>query len=161
MRVLTFASLLLCSLCFIAKGDAQSPEVAERPVWAMEFIEVQPGKTALALGYLDDHWMRIRQEAKRQGVVLSYHRISEVLLAALGSSAGDPNSIVLLTEYKNLSAFSGREVVFASILRHLPSATPGLVPLRPEELYKTVETRVFMEQPANPDTAQFKLITEK
>src|SRR2546429_8237362 len=58
MRVLTFASLLLCSLCFIAKGDAQSPEVAERPVWAMEFIEVQPGKTALALGYLDDHWMR-------------------------------------------------------------------------------------------------------
>src|SRR2546429_6538292 len=30
MRVLTFASLLLCSLCFIAKGDAQSPEVAER-----------------------------------------------------------------------------------------------------------------------------------
>src|SRR2546429_648109 len=161
MRVLTFASLLLCSLCFIAKGDAQSPEVAERPVWAMEFIEVQPGKTALALGYLDDHWMRIRQEAKRQGVVLSYHRVSEVLLAALGSSAGDPNSIVLLTEYKNLSAFSGREVVFASILRHLPSATPGLVPLRPEELYKTVETRVFMEQPANPDTAQFKLITEK
>lgn len=161
MRVLTFASVLLCSLCFIAKGDTQSPEPAERPVWAMEFIEVQPGKMALALGYLDDHWMRVRQEAKRQGVVLSYHRVSEVQLAALGSTAGDPNSIVLLTEYKNLSAFSGREVVFASILRHLPSSTPGLVPLRPEELYKTVETRVFMEQPANPDTAQFKLITKQ
>jgi hypothetical protein len=161
MRVLTFASLLLGSLCFLAKGDAQSPEVAERPVWAMEFIEVQPGKMALALGYLDDRWMRIRQEAKRQDVVLSYHRVSEVLLAALGSTAGDPNSVVLLTEYKNLSAFSGRDVVFASILRHLPSATPGLVPLRPEELYKTVETRVFMEQPANPDTAQFKLITKQ
>ena len=161
MRVLTFASLLLCSLCFMAKGDTQSPEPAERPVWAMEFIEVQPGKMALALGYLDDHWMRVRQEARRQGVVLSYHRVSEVQLAAPGSTAGSPNSIVLLTEYKNLSAFSGREVVFASILRHLPNATPGLVPLRPEELYKTVETRVFMEQPANPDTAQFKLITEK
>lgn len=161
MRVLTFASLLLGSLCFIAKGDAQSPEVAERPVWAMEFIEVQPGKMALALGYLDDHWMRIRQEAKRQGVVLSYHRVSEVQLAARGTTTGDPNSIVLLTEYKNLSTFSGSEVVFASILRRLPSATPGLVPLRPEELYKTVETRVFTEQPANPDTAQFKLITEK
>ena len=161
MRVLTFTSLLLGSLCFIAKGDAQSPEVTERPVWAMEFIEVQPGKMALALGYLDDHWMRIRQEAKRQGVVLGYHGVSEVQLAAPGSTAGDPNSIVLLTEYKNLSAFSGREVVFASILRHVPSATPGLVPRRPEELYKAVETRVFMEQPANPDTAQFKLITEK
>ena len=161
MRVLTIASLLLGSVCFIAKGDAQSPEVAERPVWAMEFIEVQPGKMALALGYLDDHWMRIRQEAKRQGVVLGYHRVTEVQPAAVGSTAGDPNSIVLLTEYKNLSAFSGREAVFASILRRLPSATPGLVPVRPEELYETVETRVFMEQPANPDTAQFKLIAEK
>ena len=160
MRVLKFSSLVLCSLCFIAKGDAQSQAAEEKPVWAMEFIEVQPGKMALALGYLDDHWMRVRQEAKRQGVVLSYHRVSEVQLAP-GSDAGDPNAIVLLTEYKNLAAFSGREVVFASILRHLPSGTPGLVPLRPEELYKTVETRVFMEQPANPDTAQFKLIVKK
>jgi hypothetical protein len=161
MRVLKFASLLLCSLCFIVKGDAQSSEPAERPVWAMEFIKVQPGKMALALGYLDDHWMRVRQEAKRQGMVLSYHRVSEVELGTPGSKAGDANSIVLLTEYKNLSAFSGRDVVFASILRHLPSATPGLVPLRPEELYETVETRVFMEQPANPDTAQFKLIVKR
>jgi hypothetical protein len=57
----------------------------------------------------------------------------------------DPNAIVLLTEYKNLSAFDGSEVVFASILRHLPSTTLRPVP------YQTVETRVFMEQPANPD----------
>ena len=115
MRVLKFSSLLLCSLCFIVKGDAQSREPAEKPVWAMEFLEVQPGKMALALGYLDDHWMRVREEAKRQGVVLNYHRVSEVRLEIDG-------------------------------------------PLRPEELYKTVDTRVFMEQPANPDTAQFKLI---
>ena len=158
MRMLKFTSLLLCSTCFIVKGDAQSQEPANKPVWAMEFLEVQPGKMALALGYLDDHWMRVREEAKRQGVVLNYHRVSEVRLEIDGSKTGDPNSIVLLTEYKNLNAFSGREVVFASILRHLPSAAPGLVPLRPEELYKTLDTRVFMEQPANPDTAQFKLI---
>lgn len=168
MRVLKFASLLLCSLCFIAKGEAQSQEPAEKPVWAMEFLEVHPGKMELALGYLDDQWMRVREEAKRQGVVLSYHRVSEVQLVRMdvtgatpGSKADDPNSIMLLTEYKNLTAFSGREVVFASILRHLPSATPGVVPLRPEELYETVETRVFMEQPANPGTAQFKLIGKK
>lgn len=168
MRVLKFASLLLCSLSFMTKGDAQSRDPAEKPVWAMEFLEVHPGKKALALGYLDDHWMRVREEAKRQGVVLSYRRFSELQLeredvtgATPSSKTGDPNSIVLLTEYKNLAAFSGREVVFASILRHLPSATPGVVPLRPEELYETVETRVFMEQPANPDTAQFKLIGKK
>lgn len=160
MRLLKFASLLLCPLCFIVKGDAQSPEPAEKPVWAMEFIEVQPGKMGLALGYLDDHWMRIREEAKRQGVVLSYLRFSEVQIVA-PFSRSDPNSIVLLTEYKNLIAFSGREVVFTSILRRLPSATPGLVPLRPEDLYETIETRVLMEQPTNPDTAQFKLIVKE
>lgn len=168
MRALKFASLVLCSLCFIVKGDAQSQEPAEKPVWAMEFLQVHPGKKALALGYLDDHWMRVREEAKRQGVVLSYHRISEVQLeyedvtgATPSSKTGDPNSIVLLTVYKNLNAFSEREAVFASILRHLPSATPGLVPLKPEELYETMGTRVFMEQPPNPDTAQFKLIVKK
>jgi len=42
MRVLTFACLFLCSLCFIVQGDAQSPEPAETPVWAMEFIEDNP-----------------------------------------------------------------------------------------------------------------------
>lgn len=57
-----------------------------KTVWAMEFVEVQPGKMALALGYLDDHWMRVRQEAKQQGVVLGYHRVSEVQLAGPGST---------------------------------------------------------------------------
>ena len=174
MRVLKFSSLLLCSLCFIVKGDAQSPEPpAEGPVWVMEFIEAQPGKMLLTLGYLDDYWMRVREEEKRQGVVLNYQRFSEMLLGDVENKSikgatpsfktCDPNAIVLLTEYKNLKAFDGREVVFASILRHLSSTTPGLVPLRPEDLYQTVETRLFMEQPANPDKvytvkSQFKLI---
>ncbi|HEX2663272.1 MAG TPA: hypothetical protein VHM93_10620 [Candidatus Acidoferrum sp.] len=165
MQALKFSGLVLCSLCFMVKGDAQSQEPTEKPVWAMEFLEAHPGKKALALGYLDDHWMRVREEAKRQGVVLNYQRFSEVGLVFVdltgASKAGDPNSIVLLTEYKNVNAFVGREAAFASILRHLPSATPGVVPLRPEELYETVETRVFVEQPANPDTAQFKLVGKK
>ena len=172
MRVLKFSSLLLCSLCFIVKGDAQRPAPpapAEGPVWVMEFIEAQPPGLLPTLVYLDDYWMRVREEAKRQGVVLSYQRFSEMRLPE-GYFAGgvhlgglpsykrcDPNAIVLLTEYKNLNAFDGSEVVFASILRHLPSTTPRPVP------YQTVETRVFMEQPANTDKtytveSQFKLI---
>ena len=100
MRLLKLASLLLCAICFNVRGDAQSPDIAEKPVWTLEFIQVTPN--GLALGYLDDHWMRVREEAKRQGAVLSYHRISEVTLETPGFKTGDPNSMVLLTEYRNL-----------------------------------------------------------
>jgi hypothetical protein len=161
MRLLKLASLLLCALWFMARGDAQNPDVAEKPVWTLEFIEVRPNNMGLALGYLDDHWMRVREEARRQGAVLSYHRISEVLLVAPGSKTGDPNSIVLLTEYRNLAAFSGREKLFASILEHLPISTPGVVPIKREGLYDTVDTRVFLEQPAEADATQFKLLAKQ
>jgi len=86
--------------------------------------------------------MRIREEAKRQGEILSYHRIQETVLVAPGIKAGDPNTIVLLTEYKNLAAFSGREKLFASIREHLPSGTPGVLRQQREDLYETVGTRM-------------------
>ncbi len=66
MRLLKFASLILCALCFIVRGDAQGPDIAEKPVWTLEFIEVTPSNMGLTLGYLDDHWMRVREEAKRR-----------------------------------------------------------------------------------------------
>ena len=159
MRLLKLASLLLCAICFNVRGDAQSPDIAEKPVWTLEFIQVTPN--GLALGYLDDHWMRVREEAKRQGAVLSYHRISEVTLENPGSKTGDPNSMVLLTEYRNLAAFSGREKLFASIREHLPSSTPGVVPIKREGLYDTVDTRVFLEQPVEAHGTQFKLIAKQ
>ena len=160
MRLRKLASLILCAFCFIVRGDAQSPDIAEKPVWTLEFIAVRPNNMGLTLGYLDDHWMRVREEAKRQGAVLSYHRISELLVAS-GSKTGDPNSIVLLTEYRNLAAFSGREKLFASILEHLPSSTPGVVPIKREGLFETVETRVFLEQPAEANATQFKLLAKQ
>ena len=159
MRLLKLASLLLCAICFNVRGDAQSPDIAEKSVWTLEFIEVVPN--GLTLGYLDDHWMRVREEAKRQGAVLSYHRIQETVLMAPGVKVGDPNSMVLLTEYKNLAAFSGREKLFASIREHLPSSTPGVVPLKREGLYDTVDTRVFLEQPAEANGTQFKLLAKQ
>ena len=160
MQLRKLASLLLCALCFIVRGDAQSPDIAEKPVWTLEFIEVGPNM-GLTLGYLDDHWMRVREDAKRQGAVLSYHRISEVLLVASGSKTGDPNSIVLLTEYRNLAAFSGREKLFASIQERLPSGTPGVIPIRRDGLYDTVETRVFLDQPVEGNATQFKLLAKQ
>lgn len=47
--------------------------------------------------------MRIREEAKRQGAVLSYERISNARLLTPGRKLTDPISIVLMTEYACLS----------------------------------------------------------
>src|SRR5207244_13653344 len=66
--------LFLCSLFLVVGGDAQSPDIpfsgymradGEKPIWALEFIKVQPENFAVAMQYLDDHWMRVRAEAKR------------------------------------------------------------------------------------------------
>jgi hypothetical protein len=122
---------------------------------------VRPEKFGLTLGYLDDHWMRVREETKRQGMVLSYHRISSALLITPGSKSGDQNSIVLLTEYKNLAAFIGREKLFASIIEHLPSKTPGVLPAaKREDLFETLDTRVFLDVPAEAST-HFKLLAKQ
>jgi hypothetical protein len=149
------------ALFIVVGGDAQGPAVSERSVWTMEFIRVRPEKFGLALGYLDDQWMRIREEAKRQGEVLSYHRIQEtVLFVAPGSKTGDPNTIVLLTEYKNLAAYSGREKLFASIREHLPNGTPGVLRQQQEDLYEPVGTRMFTEVPDDGRTG-LKLLAKQ
>jgi hypothetical protein len=155
-----FAGVFLCSLFIVVGGDAQSPAISERPVWTMEFIKVKPEKLGLALGYLDDQWMRIREEAKRKGQVLSYHRIQETQLVVPGVKAGDPNTIVLLTEYKNFAAFLGREKLFASIREHLPNGTPGVLRQQREDLYEPVGTHMFTEVPDDGRTG-LKLLPAK
>jgi hypothetical protein len=160
-RIFIFASILFCSLFSAVGGDGQSPDVAGKPVWTLEIIRVRPDNVGLTLGYLDDNWMRVRQEAKHQGAVLSYHRFAEGLLVTPGSSAPSKTSIVLLTEYKNTAAFLGRDKLFASILEHLPSSRPGVIPAaKREDLYESVETRVLLEEPDEAST-QFKLLAKQ
>jgi hypothetical protein len=77
MRGRIFAGIFLVSLLTVGGGGAQSPSHSEKHVWTMEFIKVKPGMFSLTLGYLDDNWMRVREEAKHQGAVLNYHRIAD------------------------------------------------------------------------------------
>jgi len=37
-----FAGLFFALFFIVVGGDAQSPAVADRPVWTMEFIKVKP-----------------------------------------------------------------------------------------------------------------------
>jgi len=64
-----FAALFLCSLFIAVGGDAQSPKITEKPVWTLQFLKVRPENLGQAMWYLENNWMRVRAEAKRQGAV--------------------------------------------------------------------------------------------
>ena len=142
MQRTIFAGLFLVSLLIASGGGAQTPSDDE-PVWTMESIKVKPGMFDFTLSYLDDHWMRVREEAKRQGAVLSYHRIIEQ------DSRESARNIVLLTEYKNQAAYDDvREKLLALTRKGSENnfvfagpqfVTPGA------QLYETMNTRVFHE----------------
>lgn len=157
MKRLFFSSFVLCSLSVVAGGDALTHDL-DKPVWTLEVIKVIPAKYGPVLGDLDEQWMRVREEAKRQGVVLSYHRISDGGIVAPGHQQYDPASIVLLTEYKDIGAYISREKTFASIRERLPHNTPGV--LRPGDSYTTADGHIFVEVPAET-SAQFKLLAQQ
>jgi hypothetical protein len=163
MRGRIIAGLFLC--CFFALSLSLLVEMLNSRHFRKgrfgrwNLLKIYPEKSGLAPGYLDDHWMRIREEAKREGEVLSYHRIVETVLVPPGAKSG--NTIVLLTEYKNMAAFLGREKLFASIRQRLPSSTPGVVRQRQEDLYEPIDARMFMEVLDDGETDRFKAIPAK
>jgi hypothetical protein len=149
-----FCLAVIASLAIAAGMRGQSSAESDKPVWTMEFLKVKPGKFGMTLGYLDDGWMRERAEAKRQGAVLNYSRISEQ-----GTRESERN-IVLLTEYKNQAAYEGRDSFFAKIRKELPDTPAIMRNAQPEELYVTGATRVFEDHSDSGDP-RMKLLAEK
>jgi hypothetical protein len=137
-RGIFVASLFFVSLLIAYDGGAQSRSEIQKPVWTMELIKVKPGMFGFTLGYLDDNWMRIREEAKRQGAVLSYSRI--------GEQTNQDGTIFLLTEFKDQNAYDTREVLFDLIVKQLPHKMSGkLDVLRQEDLYESSPARVYQD----------------
>jgi hypothetical protein len=148
MRRSILAGFFVISVLIVARA-AQTPLDGEKPMWTMEVLKVQPGKFGATLDDLDTNWMRVRAEAKRQGVVLSYYRIAD--------QENDQN-IMLLTEFKNPTAYIyAREKLFPSLRKQLPDASV-VIPLQQSQLYETVTTREFQDY---SDTDQrFKLVSK-
>jgi hypothetical protein len=115
------------------------------------------------MSYLDDNWIRVRAEAKRQGAVLTYNRVADerrVLIPAEESSNNDWD-ILLMTEYKNQAAYDSREKLFASILQGLPDNTAGIIQrYKKEDLFQSVKIRVLQDFSEN-GYPQLRLLTRK
>ncbi len=138
------AGLFLCPLFFVVGGDAQSPNIPERTVWTLEVIKVQPENLALAMRYLDDHWMRVMAAVQRRGAVLDYHLMSNAGMVTPGYKVWDQDSILLLTKYKNMDAYLEN----MSTLKHL--ANNKIIVQGPYkfagDLFESLNTQVFIEE---------------
>jgi hypothetical protein len=154
MRRGTLAGLFLISLLVVPGAAPQNPSDSEKPVWTMEILKVKSEMFGSTLGYLDDNWMRVRVEAKRQGVVLSYDRIADL------DGRESHRSIVLLTEFKNLATYHASEKLFASIAAQLPNNKSAIMrPHKQADLYETMSTRVFQDY-SDMDDARFRLLSK-
>lgn len=125
----------------------QGARDAEAPVWTMQVLEVKPGMFGLALGKLDDTWMRVREEAKREGIVVSYNRIAE--------RTGDSSArhILLLTEFRNEASWRKSDKLLGEIEARLPKDTTAVFRARPdEEIYTSKSIRVFEDYSEREET---------
>jgi hypothetical protein len=117
----------------------------------MEVVRVKAGELGATLDYLEDHWSRVREEAKGEGAVLSYHRIADQ------GGADTDQTIVLLTEYKDQATYREREKLFTSIAKsqNLPlvwslRGKPGLMLDQHADLFESVSTNVYNDY-TDPD----------
>jgi hypothetical protein len=147
MRRSILAGVFFISVLIVARA-AQSPSDADKPMWTMEVLKVQPGMFGATLGYLDNDWMRVRAEAKRQGVVLTYYRIAD---------PENNQNIMLLTEFKNPTAYIyAREKLFSSTRKQWPDNASAMMQ---SQFYETVATREFQDY-SDMDRERFKLLSK-
>jgi len=152
MRRSILAGFFLVSLLMVARAG-QSPSDADTPMWTMEVLKVQPGMFSATLGYLDNDWMRVRAEAKRQGAVLIYYRIADQ------DNRKNDQNIMLLTEFRNTMAYDAREKLFSSIRKQLPDNASAVMPLKQSELFETVRTLVFQDY-SDTNRERFRLLSK-
>lgn len=100
----SFLTLLIFFLSFSAfQGYSQDKVYKDGTVWEVTFIKTNYGMGDSYLTDLKSSWRELNEEAKKQGLIVSYKILSGV--------AANPEDwdMMLLVEYKNLAAMEGSE----------------------------------------------------
>jgi len=106
-------AVLLLGTLAPATAAQQNIPYTEGSVWDLSFIRVAPGMEDDYLNNLRANWKRVGDEAKRQGLVLSYKVI------ATPAANRDDWGLLLMIEYKNMAAFDGLRQKFEPIAAKL------------------------------------------
>ncbi len=94
---------------------AQEAPYTEGSVWTMTFVRVEPGRLDDYFENLNGMYRKVNEEAKKQGLVLSYKIIGT------GASTRDDWNLLILEEYKNWAAFDELDAKFRAIVNKLAS----------------------------------------
>lgn len=107
VSLLKSAAAALAACALIAQpAAAQDKPYTEGTVWTLSFVKVKPGMLDVYLRELGPARKKIMDEAKAQGLVVSYKVLS-------GSAANrDDWDVLFLDEFKNWAAFDGLSAKF-------------------------------------------------
>jgi hypothetical protein len=93
---------LLFSCTSIKKANAQTDKPYKPgPVWQVNFVQTKPGMGEAYLKDLSEHYVKVMEEAKKEGVIMDYKIMT--------SEAATPNdwNIMFLIEVPNFAALDG------------------------------------------------------
>jgi len=105
---LKFMILALAITCS-ASGFSQTRNYKDGSTWQISQIKSETGQGIAYINSLKTTWKSIMDEAKAQGLILSYK-----ILSGTSSNPGDWD-ILLMVEYKNLAAMEGNEEKWEAI----------------------------------------------
>jgi hypothetical protein len=103
MKKITAFMLMAFMLTLSSTLFAQGKSYVDGSVWQIGFIKVNANMTDDYLNNLKNNWKAIHDEAIKQGLIVSYK--------ILQGTAANPEDwdIMLMTEFKNLTALEGSE----------------------------------------------------
>ena len=94
--IICCAALSLLAVCVAAYAQITRP-YRNGSVWSMAFIRVKPGADAVYLNFVATDLRRMREELKKEGVLVSYK-----VLTTEGHDQSDWN-LIFMDEYRDLA----------------------------------------------------------
>jgi hypothetical protein len=108
LSILFLAGLLML-ICLPVLSIAQPAPYIEGSVWDVTLIKVKHGMGDEYLRSLASTWKVENEEAKKQGLILSYKILS-------GSAANETDwDLMLMVEFKNMASLDGADEKFRAI----------------------------------------------
>lgn len=105
--------LLLFAVYISANCFGQELPYENGSVWDLSFIKTKDGKDLDYLKNLTKNWKAIMEEAKKEGLILSYKIISA------SATNKDDWDLLLMTEFKNFAVFDGLDEKFYALATNM------------------------------------------
>lgn len=116
MKKLSFiiSACALSMLLLNVNANAQTDQpYTEGPVWMLTKVQTKPGMGEAYLKNISEHWVKLYQAAKGQGIIMNY-----MILSGLSNSPSDWN-IMFMVEVKNFAALDEIDKKFETLSKQV------------------------------------------